>query len=161
MWYWYCNPWCHLMTLTNSNIFFHECYVHDRIATGKFEHIQSLSSSLKKPGTSFGYQLTSCHLVVKPGLKEKAASFYEEDKIDFIDGHRVLRYFIVTSTLQNSFLEEKAIKHVSLLEKLPKHVKQRLRIYTSPSRMLSITNSISSLTQRQAPKIRSKKPKTS
>ena len=101
--------------------FFHECYVHDRIATGKFEHIQSLSSSLKKPGTSFGYQLTSWHLVVKPGLKEKAASFYEEDKIDFIDGHRVLRYFIVTSKLQNSFLEEKAIKHVSLLEKLPKH----------------------------------------
>ena len=81
---------------------------------GKLEHLQCFFSSLKKYGPSFGNDLIKCLLVVKSGLNEKAAVFFDENEVDFINGHHVLGSFIGVKYLQKSFLEEKVTEHVSL-----------------------------------------------
>ena len=87
---------------------------------GKFEHLRSLFSKLKEHASSFGYELTKCHLVVKPGRKEKAAVLFKVNEVDFIDGHCLLGSFNDTSGSQKSLLEEKATEHVSLTKEIIK-----------------------------------------
>ena len=119
----------------SSNNVIQNWYADYGNALGKFEHLQSFVSSLKKHAPSFGYELVKCHLVVKPGLKEKAAVFFEKHEVNFIDGHRVPGSFIGTSDSQRTFLEEKATERINLLKKLAKHAK------TSPQNVYkSITN---------------------
>ena len=110
----------HLIRLVTSKHLTQKWYADDGKAL-KFEHHQSLFSSWKKDGLRFGYELINCHPVVTPGLKEKAAFFFNQNEVDFIDSLRVLGSFTSMSGSQNSFLLEKATKHVSLLKQISKN----------------------------------------
>ena len=83
-----------LIRLVTSNCLTHKWYADDGYLVGMFRHLQRLFSSLKKHGPNFGYERTKFHLVVKPGMREKAAFSFKENVVDFIDSHRVLESFI-------------------------------------------------------------------
>ena len=96
--------------------------------------------TLKKHSPAFGYHPTTCHIITKERLFEKAQRIFVHNQEEKIDGCSVLGSVIASDNAEKKFLERSLKQQKLSLKKLGDHA------YVSPQ---SVFNPFISLVQRK------------
>ena len=108
-------------------------YADDGSAVGNLDDLKVTLEKVIEHGKAFGYYVKSskCKLIVKDGLKEKAAKVFEGKDIKIVDGFRVLGSVIGTNESCEKFMSQKFEEYEKICLKLSNLVK------TSPQNVYS------------------------
>ena len=96
-------------------------YADDGNVAGSLEDLKTVHERLKQHGPAFGYNVTKCHIIAKPGEIDEAREMFDKEDVDIIDGHRVLGSVIGSETACTHYKAEKISEYNKIVEKLSKH----------------------------------------
>ena len=79
-----------LVQLVSNDQVKQKWYADDGNAVGSLANLYQLMRMLLEHNLSFGYNLTSCHLIVKPEIIDSAVETFHDMEVEIVEGSRVL-----------------------------------------------------------------------